>query len=661
MRIQRAIPAASVVGAFLLLTASGGAASGPAGRDAAPRALGSATPLRLARLFGDGMVMQRGARVPVWGWATPGSKVHVTFDARSDDATAGRDGAWRVTLPAMGLGGRHTLTVSGGSERLVVHDIVVGDVWICSGQSNMEYMLADARGGREAVASAHDSMLRHFKVPRSWAMAPESELAGGAWAPADSAHAGEFTAVGYFFARELRAKERVPIGLINATWGGTRIESWTSAKSLGLDSSVIAALVARDRADEEAILSGLRTRIGALPERDEGMAGSRALWADPALDDSHWATIPVPSIWESAGYDGMDGTAWYRTTFELSADEAQRGVQLGLGMIDDSDVSWVNGVEIGRMEYRWNAARRYDVPPNALRPGRNVITVRVEDTGGGGGIYGDSALLYVQSGATRRPLAGSWRFRVGAVSVSLESRKSQLPTVLYNKMVAPLADFPVKGVIWYQGEANADQMSDAVAYRKQLPAMIEGWRRAFRNPRMPFIWVQLPNYMAPAAEPGESSWATLRESQHATLSLPATGEAVTIDIGEAGDIHPKNKEDVGKRLALVARTVAYGERGAASAPTFKSLTRRGRELVLSFDTSSPLVVRGTKLGGFAVAGADRRFVWANARLERGKVIVSSESVADPVAVRYAWSDNPADATLFATNGLPVTPFRSDSW
>lgn len=645
----------------MLAAAIGSRAAGPQRQERSPRVSGSESPVRLARLFGDGMVMQRGARVPVWGWAAPGAKVHVTFDGRSYDATVGRNGGWRVTLPAMAPGGRHTLTAAAGGARVRVRDIVVGDVWICSGQSNMEYMLADARGGAAAVASAHDSLLRHFKVPRSWAMTPDSDLAGGSWAVADPAHAGEFTAVGYFFARELRGRERVPIGLINTTWGGTRIESWTSARSLGLDSSAVSALAVKDRADEEAILNGLRQRIGTLPESDEGMVGSRAAWADPALDDSRWATIRVPALWESAGYEGMDGTAWYRTTFDVSADEARRGVRLGLGMIDDSDVSWVNGVEVGHTEHRWNAARSYDVPPDALRAGRNVIAVRVEDTGGGGGIYGDSALLYVESGGVRRPLAGSWRFRVGAVAVSSESRKSQLPTVLYNRMVAPIVDFPVKGVIWYQGEANAVAMGDAVAYRKQLPAMITGWRAAFGNPRMPFLWVQLPNYMAPAAEPGESSWATLRESQHAALALPATGEAVTIDLGEAGDIHPKNKEDVGKRLALVARSVAYGERGVASAPAFRSLTRRGRGLVLSFTTSSPLVVHGTKLGGFAIAGADRRFVWANARLEGRHVIVWSDSVAAPVAVRYAWSDNPADATLFAPNGLPVAPFRSDSW
>lgn len=660
MLIQRAIPALSIIGAVLLLAASGDA-SVRTGREPAPHALGSADSLRLARLFGDGMVIQRGARVPVWGWGAPGSRVRLTFDARRYDTTVGDNGAWRVTLPAMGLGGRHTITVSDGRQRLAVHDIVVGDVWICAGQSNMEYMLADARGGAAAVASAHDSMVRHFKVPRSWAMSPDPDLAGGRWAPADPGHAGEFTAVGYYFARELRAREKVPIGLINTTWGGTRIESWTSARALGLDSSAVAAVEAKDRADNEAVLAGLRKLIGGLPETDEGVAGGRAVWADPALDDAGWATIPVPALWESAGYEGMDGSAWYRTAFDLSADEARRGVHLGLGMIDDSDVSWVNGIEVGRTDNRWNAARRYEAPPNVLHPGRNVIAVRVEDTGGGGGIYGDSSLLYVESGGQRRPLAGNWRFRVGAVSVSLESRKSQLPAVLYNKMIAPLLDYPVKGVIWYQGEANADRISDAAAYRNQLPAMIEDWRAAFRSPRMPFIWVQLPNYMAPAAEPGESSWATLRESQHATLSLPATGEAVTIDLGEADDIHPKNKEDVGKRLALAARRAAYGERAVASAPIFKSLTRRGHELVLSFETSSPLVVRGAKLGGFAVAGTDRRFVWANARLEGGKVIVSSESVAAPVAVRYAWSDNPADATLFAANGLPATPFRSDSW
>jgi len=627
------------------------------------RPVAVASPLRISRLFGDGMVIQRGIRVPVWGRGSPGAAVQLTFDGRRYATSVDSSGGWVVTLPAMGAGGPHAMTVSSESSSLTVSDILVGDVWICSGQSNMEFALADASNGASAIAAAHDSAIREFKVPRSWAMTPDPELAGGSWHSADPAHAGSFTAVGYFFARELRQREHVPIGLINATWGGTRIESWMRAGALHLDSAALAALIERDRADEEKILAGLRERIGVLPDSDAGFAGGAAPWADPSLDDARWGAIPVPALWESAGYEGMDGIAWYRTSFELTADEARRGVRLGLGMIDDSDISWVNGVQVGRMTSQWNVARRYDVPPNALRAGRNVIAVRVEDTGGGGGIYGDSALLYVETNGARRPLAGSWKFRVGAVSVSLESRKSGLPTALYNKMVNPLVRFPVKGVIWYQGEANADQMSDAVAYRTLFPAMITDWRAAFGNARMPFLWVQLPNYMAPVAEPGESNWATLRESQHAALALPATGEAVTIDLGEANDIHPKNKQDVGSRLAIVASRVAYGRTGTAASPKFRRMTRRASRVIIEMAPGGgSLTLRGdSTLAGFAIAGADHRFVRAQAMIDGDRVVVWSPEVAEPVAVRYAWADNPAGANLYNSRGLPATPFRTDAW
>jgi len=619
--------------------------------------------LRVSRLFGDGMVMQRGARVPVWGWGRPRDTVRVAFDQRRYTAVVAPSGAWKVTLPAMRAGGPHTMTLSAGSDRLTVSDILVGDVWICSGQSNMEFALADASNGPAMVASARDSMIRQFKVPHSWATSPDSDLAGGEWQPADREHAGGFTAVGYFFARELRKTEHVPVGLINTTWGGTRIESWTSAHALRLDSASLAKLMADDSVAERAILDGLRQRIGSLPVVDAGMAGGSALWASAAFDDSAWARIPVPALWESVGYDGMDGTAWYRTTFDLTDEEARRGVKIGLGTIDDSDISWVNGVEIGRTMNRWNAPRLYDVRPDALHAGRNVIAVRVEDTGGGGGIYGDSTLLFVESNGTRRPLAGTWKFHVGAVSVALESRKSALPTALFNKMVHPLIAYPVKGVAWYQGEANADRMSDAVAYRSLFQSMIADWRRAFGNSRLPFLWVQLPNYMTPVAQPGDANWATLRESQHAALALPATGEAVTIDLGEAGDIHPKDKQDVGDRLALVARRVAYHESGLATAPAYRRLARRGRELVVELDPGGGrLTVRGgTRPAGFAIAGADRHFVWANARIEGNRVVVWSDQVSEPVAVRYAWADNPAGANLYNSRGLPATPFRTDRW
>ena len=636
----------------------------------------SATSLRLAQLIGDGMVMQRDARVPVWGTAAPGARVTVTFDGREQVATAAPTGRWSVTLPAMSAGGPHAMTVAAGSERVAVRDILVGDVWVCSGQSNMEWVVRDARNGAAEIAAANDPSIRHFKVPTSFAWAPSDSLAGGAWERADPQHVGAFTAVGYFFARDLHraAHSRaagVPIGLLHTSWGGSRIEPWTSREALGLDDAAIARLQTEERDYEAHGLDSLRARLGGtLPTRDAGLVDGTAVWAAPDLDDASWSTIQAPGAWEGQGYPGMDGTAWYRTTFELTAEEARAGVQLGLGQVDDADVSYVNGREVGRTN-SYSAVRVYRVPAEALRAGRNVIAVHVTDMGGGGGIVGTPAQLFVEVGAVRRPLAGAWKFRVGAVTADAVDGQhiNKIPTLLYNKMVHPILPFPIKGVLWYQGESNADRYEDAVAYRPLFAGMIRDWRRRWGLGDVPFLWVQLANYMAADTVPADrSNWAALRESQTAALELPHTGQAVITDLGEGDNIHPRNKQDVGARLALVARRVAYGEPVEASGPVLRASRFEAGRVVLSFDHADGLAARpngqgatADALGGFAVAGEDRHFVWADAHIEAGRVVVSSARVPHPVAVRYAWANNPTRANLYNAAGLPAPPFRTDRW
>lgn len=620
--------------------------------------------LRLARLFGDSMVMQRGASVPVWGWATPGAAIRLTFDGRPHAATAGADGAWRVRLPAMTAGGPHAFTVEGDGGRIEVRDVLVGDVWVCSGQSNMEWTVADAKGAAAEIAAANDPRIRHFKVPTSWAAAPEDDVAGGAWAPADPEHVGAFTAVGYFFARDVRRHVDVPIGLLHTSWGGSRIEPWMRPEALGLGAADVGRLVAAEQAAQERAFEVVRAKIGDVPAVDAGLVDGRALWAAPDLDDAGWAPITVPATWEGQGYNGLDGVGWYRTAFDLTDAEARAGVTLGLGQIDDSDVSWVNGVEIGRVTNGWNKARLYRVPASALRAGRNVLAVRVEDTGGGGGIAGAAGGVFVEVGGARRPIAGPWRFRVGAaLFVPDGQRINKVPTLLYNAMVHPLLEYPVAGVLWYQGESNADRIEDALAYRTLFPALIRDWRAAWGQPAMPFLFASLANYMAPPTSAGqESRWAALRESQAVALALPSTGWAVITDVGEADDIHPRDKQTVGARLALTARRVAYGQAVEASGPAYRSHAVRGSRVTVAFDHAGGLGGRGgAALGGFAVAGADRVWHWADARVVNGRVVVSSPRVPRPVAVRYAWADNPDRANLTSAANLPAAPFRTDKW
>jgi sialate O-acetylesterase len=614
--------------------------------------------VRVSRLFTDGMVMQRDANVPVWGWADPGVQVVVTIDGTDYSTVADDSGAWMVRLAPMEAGGPHVISVQSGDTELHVRDVMVGDVWLASGQSNMEWVAADAEGSPTA-----DPAIRHFKVPRSWSYQEEDSLAGGAWEYADREHVGTFTAVGYYFARELRESVKVPVGIINSSWGGSRIEPWMSLEALGMDRADFDRIRAEEQARQAAIRERVQERIGTIPDHDAGLVDGVAHWAAPDLDDSDWFTVPVPANWETAGFEGMDGVAWYRTTVVLTEDEIERGVKLGLGMIDDSDISWVNGVEVGRMDNAWNQARLYEVPSGVLRVGKNVISVRVEDFQGGGGIAGPAETVFIDVAGERRKLADEWRFMVGSVSLDAAGNKNQVATLLWNKMIHPLLPFPIKGVIWYQGESNADRMADALAYDELFTGMIESWREEWQRGDLPFFWAQLANFMAVEEDPNaESNWAVLREAQSAALTLPNTGQAILIDIGDADDIHPRNKHDVGRRLALAARKIAYGEDVVYSGPTFRECEFRDGRATISFDhVGSGLVARGGELRGFAVAGPDGHFVWANAGIDGDRVVVWSDAVSNPVAVRYAWASNPDAANLYNKDGLPADPFRTDRW
>jgi sialate O-acetylesterase len=622
----------------------------------------AAAELRLAGPLGDGAVIQRDVAFPISGTTAPATRVAVNLGGRTFTATADAEGRFRVELPPMQAGGPLDLTIAAGDERLRIRDVMVGDVWVCSGQSNMEWAVAYSMDAAAEIAAAGDPRIRHFKVPRSWASRPEPFLAGGAWEAADAAHVGEFTAVGYFFARELRRAVDVPIGLINTTWGGSRIEPWMSAAALGLSATDAERILAAERGYERQVLTRIRARLGDLPVQDAGLVDGRAVWADPALDDSTWERIAVPARWEEAGFEGMDGIAWYRTSFG-DPDEARAGVRSAWER-STARLRLGERPRVGRTERAWNRPRVYAVPPDRLQSGRNVVAVRVEDTGGGGGIWGDAGLVYLEAGGRKRSLAGNWRFRPSVVTVNLDFHKNEVPAVLYNKMVHPLLGYPIKGILWYQGESNTTP-ADALAYRRLFAAMIRDWRNGWRQGDLPFLFVQLANYLPAVAEPSESGWAMLRESQSAALAVPKTAQVVAIDIGAADDIHPRNKQEVGRRLALAARKIAYGEELEFSGPVYRRHAVRDGRFVIEFaHAGAGLVARGAPAGvlkGFAIAGADRRFVWAEASIVGDRVAVRSDRVPEPVAVRYAWADNPEGANLYNADGLPASPFRTDAW
>ena len=634
------------------MVAMGGTAYGQSGPDAS---------FTVSRLFSDGVILQRNAVVPVWGTAPSGTSVTIAFDSLLQEVEAGPDGTWRGALEPHASGGPHALTISAGDQTLDIQDVWFGDVWIASGQSNMEWVVANSADAENEIRSANDPHIRHFKVPRTWSYDPESTLAGGEWRRTDSSHVGQFSAVGYYFARSLRTSVDIPVGILNTSWGGSRIEAWLEPDALMMAPEDLAGWLGEEKERGENLRRTFEEVHNASGTEDPGLKDGVAVWADPSLDIGEWDDITAPGYWETAGYEGLDGIAWYRTTVELTGEQIGSGqAMLHLGRIADNDMTWVNGVLVGRTN-GWVPLRTYDIPTDVLHPGENTIAVRVEDGAGSGGfVPGGTNAMLLETPSASIPLPETWNFRIGKFVINPSGNVNQLPTLLYNKMIHPLLSFPITGFLWYQGESNAGNVEDAGRYAMQFQSLISSWRSAWGNDTAPFLFVSLAGFRAAPLEPGDSNWALLRESQSAALTLPNVGQAITIDIGEADDIHPRNKQDVGLRLALAARHLAYGEDLVYSGPLYRDHVVEGDRVILSFDhTGSGLVARGSQLGGFAIAGADGRFVWADARIDGNTVVVSSTSVTNPVAVRYAWADNPDRANLYNGEGLPAAPFRTD--
>ncbi len=624
--------------------------------------------IKLPYLIGDGMVVQRNKSIPIWGWAKPNSFLSVELSGESTEVKVSAQGTWATAFAPRKAGGPYSLIIKQDTLKTIVDDVWVGDVWVCSGQSNMEWMVKDVDRAEEELLRATDNKIRHFKVPKSWSISPQTTLAGGAWQVSSPEAVKEFSAVGFFFAQKLRENVDVPIGLIHSSWGGSNIESWMTGPLLGMSNSdasgMLKSLIEAEKVTQQRVERLIKQWPGALLSEHPLDLDTAAVsdWSAFDLDTSDWVNILAPSLWEASGFEGMDGVAWYRTSFALSAADVKDDLILNLARIDDIDITWVNGVKVGST-HAYTDERRYTVSKQHLRVGRNVIAVRVVDTGGGGGIYSESELSVVIAGE-KRSLVGEWQFKADKAYVTLSGDKNHTATALYNKMMSPLFQIPVKGVLWYQGESNAHTNEQAYEYRQQFKKMITFWRSQWKDDELPFFWVQLANYISKRDLNGESPWAMLRESQAEALLLPKTGQAIAIDIGNPNDIHPRDKQTVGKRLALEALNKVYGLSGMPyRGPVFKSSESKRRKMWVSMASSSSLALRGpaTELGGFSVAGEDRIFHPAKATIKKGKIVAWSKRVRRPAAVRYAWSDNPVGANLVDENGFPAEPFRTDRW
>ena len=622
----------------------------------------------LPQVIGSHMVLQRNAQVKIWGWADKGERVTVTMAGQSVRTKTNKEGTWEVILDPMAAGGPYEMQIE-GKNSLTLEDVLVGDVWICSGQSNMEWPVYNSDNAEEEVSSADYPRLRLFDVPHNVRLMPVDDIPEAQWAPCTPESVYNFSAVGYFFGRDLHRELDVPIGLISTNWGGTNVETWTSREMSMTDPEMKAGVESIDGMNIEAMAAKQeqerRELLASLGELGSGTVDGEPVWAREDLDLSNWNEMEVPGLWEGKGLPGVDGVVWFRKTVTLNGEQAGSDALLSLGAIDDSDRTWINGVEVGQMQNQYDKARIYRIDPGILKEGVNTIAVRVEDTGGGGGFWGSPEEMFLKAGDRSVPLSGVWLFRVSSEGFRLNAQSTvnpnSKPTLLFNGMIHPLLNYRVLGAIWYQGESNAGR---AYRYRTLFSNLIRDWRNQWENPDMGFYFVQLANYMQPKDEPGESEWAELREAQTMALSLPKTGMAVTIDIGNANDIHPRNKQDVGKRLALAALHGTYGKEVVYSGPVFQSMKVEGNRAILEFDPMGTGLEVRDKYGyvkGFAIAGEDQVFHWARGLQQGNSIILWSDRVETPVAVRYGWADNPDDVNLYNQEGLPASPFRTDQW
>jgi sialate O-acetylesterase len=616
----------------------------------------------LPRIFSHNMVLQRNKPIPVWGWAAAGEKVTVEFNKQKKTVKADKAGQWKVMLDPEQAGGPFELTVE-GKNKLAVNDVLVGEVWICSGQSNMEWTVRNSNNAQQEINDANFPLIRQIKVPNTVATSPLKDITGGEWKSCTPENAGDFTAVGYFFARELYRQLQVPIGLINTSWGGTMVETWVSKEAFENSEEFKTLFSATSAKDMEAAMKEKAQQLIKKIEAQQGplkQGVNTDSWKSPELNDGDWPHMKLPTAWEAAGYD-MDGVVWFRKTITLSDADAGKAAVLELSKIDDVDETYINGTKIGSMGI-WDQDRRYQVPAGVLKAGKNVIAVRVTDGAGGGGIYGDAAAMKLTIGNTPQSLAGDWLFKVESVKIVDVSNPNSYPTLLFNAMVKPLIPYAVEGAIWYQGESNAGR---AYQYRTAFPLMINDWRQRWGQGDFPFYFVQLASFNAGNGDSQRgSNWAELREAQTSTLSLPNTGMAVTMDIGESKDIHPRNKQDVGKRLALVALNNLYEKKMEYSGPAYQSMKVTGNKIELTFTHAANGFLVKDKYGyikGFEIAGADKQFHFAKALVEGNKIIVFSEEVPNPVAVHYAWADDMPEVNLYNKEGLPAVPFRTDTW
>ena len=612
----------------------------------------------LPKFFSDNMVLQRNVKIPVWGWAKPNEKIEVKFHKQIKNTITDDKGNWSVKLDIEKAGGPFQLNIL-GENSIQIKNVLVGEVWLCSGQSNMEWMVRYSNNFEEEKKTANNPLIRYIKIEKAINSIVERDIANGNWSVCDSGTVGDFSATSYFFAQKLYAELKVPIGLINSSWGGTNIETWISREGFE-NSDEFKAMIAKmpkihiDSLNKEMFSKKIK-RIEEF-QKSNIKSFNETTFKDNNFDDSNLSTLYHPKAFEEQSFGAdFDGVVWIRKTIELSEDQSKKNATIYLSKIDDVDTTYINGIKIGETN-QWDALRIYAIPTGVLKAGKNIIVIKEIDYGGGGGMWGKTDIPKLVLENDTISLAGDWKFQVE--SIKMETNQNQFPSLCYNAMINPLIPYAFKGIIWYQGESNTER---AFQYRKAFPLLIKDWRQKW-NYEFPFYFVQLATFDTKGNSNEGSDWAELREAQTMALSVPKTSMIVATDLGNPKDIHPTNKQDIGKRLANLALNNDYGKKRVCKSPQYKSMKIKGNTIIITFENiNSILEIRGNELKGFEIAGNDKLFYPVNGILKGNQVVLKSENIPHPKAIRFGWKGDDSECNLFNKEGLPASPFRTDDW
>lgn len=628
--------------------------------------ISSSANVRLPKIFNNFGILQRDQPINIWGWADNGERVTVKFNNQTVFTRADQKGKWAVVLRPMPAGGPYDLVVK-GKNTVVLHDILLGEVWLCSGQSNMEFGLNGALNAKTEISKANYPTIRQFKIKDEMSATPLEDVAGGDWQVCSPSTAGNFTAVGYYFAKFLYSTLHVPIGIINATKGGTYIESWMSVPALNklADYKQVPALTKNQLENwfenVESLYSYYGQKLGVA--LTDTFKTDDSQWQKTNYNDSNWINVQFPADFDKTVLPRFDGTAWFRASINIKKSDSINSFVLNLGEIKDEYEFYINGHRINSST-NTDTLRQYKINSDYIVNGQNTLSIKIINYWEIGGFISNVNSYYIQDNKRDDYFLANlqWKMNIASV-IRLWIRSPNVHTsLLFNGMIHPIEPYSIKGILWYQGENNegfADQ------YRDLLPALISNWRDGFKQGSLPFYFVQLPNFKKfnQNSQNGGATWAELRESQLKTLSVPNTGMAVTVDVGDSTNIHPKDKEDVGKRLALIALHKLYGISTEFSGPEFDTVKLSAGKIIITFKSDSAALVAKDRYGcvrGFEIAGSDQRFYYAKAEIVGNKIILQNNKVQHPVAVRYDWSNNP-DGNLYNSSNLPASPFRTDTW